>query len=107
MCCSLAIRGIDPGDMREVAVTEAIPLGARATARVLLLSSRDRLLLREATDSSGNKWWAAPGGGLADGESFEGAALFLWAENMLLRFGRFRYSVLSEGTYGKECGGLV
>lgn len=50
---------------------KAIPNGARATVRVLLLSSRDRILLLQAKDSSGHKWWMTPGGGVAEGESFE------------------------------------
>jgi 8-oxo-dGTP pyrophosphatase MutT (NUDIX family) len=55
-------------------MTENIPTGARATARVLLLSHRDRLLLLQAGDASGAKWWVTPGGGLINGESFEAAA---------------------------------
>lgn len=55
-------------------MAEKTPIGSRPTARILLLSDSDRLLLLQATDSSGNKWWVAPGGGLDDGESFEDAA---------------------------------
>ena len=55
-------------------MTEAIPTGARATARILLLNPHDRLLLLQAQNSAGNKWWVTPGGGLNKGESFEAAA---------------------------------
>ena len=60
--------------MSKAIKTNSIPAGARAAARILLLSESDRLLLLEAKDSSGRKWWMAPGGGLDDGESFEVAA---------------------------------
>ncbi len=54
---------------------EAIPSGARAAARVLLICEDDCLLLLEARDRSSNhRWWLAPGGGLEAGESFEAAA---------------------------------
>lgn len=51
-----------------------IPSGARAVARVLLLSDRNRLLLLQAHDWSGRQWWMSPGGGLETGETFETAA---------------------------------
>ena len=52
-----------------------VPIGARAAARVLLLSEQNRALLLEAQDAPGeNRWWVAPGGGLLPGESFEAAA---------------------------------
>ncbi|HET6978328.1 MAG TPA: NUDIX domain-containing protein [Pyrinomonadaceae bacterium] len=52
-----------------------VPSGARAAARVLLLSDRNRLLLLHARDGpGGHQWWMAPGGGLETGETFETAA---------------------------------
>jgi 8-oxo-dGTP pyrophosphatase MutT (NUDIX family) len=52
-----------------------VPSGARAAARVLLVSERNRLLLLQAEDSlGGHRWWVAPGGGLRAGEGFEAAA---------------------------------
>jgi 8-oxo-dGTP pyrophosphatase MutT (NUDIX family) len=54
---------------------DAVPIGSRAAARVLLLDEQDRLLLLEAQDSTGGqRWWVAPGGGLREGETFEAAA---------------------------------
>jgi 8-oxo-dGTP pyrophosphatase MutT (NUDIX family) len=52
-----------------------IPSGARAVARVLVVSERSRLLLLHAQDPlSGHRWWVSPGGGLKTGETFEQAA---------------------------------
>ena len=51
-----------------------IPSGARAVARILLLSDRNRLLLLYAHDWGGRQWWMSPGGGLETGETFETAA---------------------------------
>ena len=57
------------------AVNEGIPAGARPVARVLLLDTQDRLLLLRAVHAAdGYTFWAAPGGGLEPGESFEQAA---------------------------------
>ncbi len=72
-------------------MTDSIPTGARATARVLLLDHRDRLFLLQAEDGSGNKWWVTPGGGLIDGESFEAAAQreLLEETGLLLSIGRW------------------
>jgi 8-oxo-dGTP pyrophosphatase MutT (NUDIX family) len=52
----------------------AIPNGARAAARVILLSDRGRILLLRARDSSLHEWWILPGGGVGANESFESAA---------------------------------
>lgn len=52
-----------------------IPLGARRSARILVIDESSRLLLLQARDSSSDhRWWVAPGGGLRDGETFEQAA---------------------------------
>jgi 8-oxo-dGTP pyrophosphatase MutT (NUDIX family) len=52
-----------------------VPVGARAAARILVLSDQDRVLLLEAEDSPGGPgWWVAPGGGLRADETFEAAA---------------------------------
>jgi 8-oxo-dGTP pyrophosphatase MutT (NUDIX family) len=58
----------------EIMRIEEIPDGARPLARVLLIRSDDCVLLLEAEDSGGHRWWVAPGGGLENGESFEFAA---------------------------------
>jgi 8-oxo-dGTP pyrophosphatase MutT (NUDIX family) len=56
-------------------MSTGVPEGSRPAARVLVLSDRQRLLLLEAQDSRvGHRWWVAPGGGLAPGETFEAAA---------------------------------
>jgi 8-oxo-dGTP pyrophosphatase MutT (NUDIX family) len=53
-----------------------IPLGARPSARVILLDPTDRLLLLHCKDESADhRWWVMPGGGLSESESFEAAAL--------------------------------
>ena len=52
-----------------------VPTGARAAARVILLSDRDRVLLLRARETSTlHEWWIAPGGGVGAGETFESAA---------------------------------
>jgi 8-oxo-dGTP pyrophosphatase MutT (NUDIX family) len=51
-----------------------VPPGSRPAARVLILDASRRLLLLEAQDGAGNRWWVAPGGGLDANESFEDAA---------------------------------
>ena len=51
-----------------------IPEGARAAARVLVISDAGTILLLRAQDSQGHRWWLMPGGGLDAGESFEAAA---------------------------------
>ena len=51
-----------------------IPDGARRAARVLVISDAGTVLLLQAQDSLGHRWWLAPGGGLDDEESFEEAA---------------------------------
>lgn len=52
-----------------------IPQGARPGARVLVIDDQDRVLLLEAVSPDGKRrWWLAPGGGVAEGESFEAAA---------------------------------
>lgn len=51
-----------------------MPEGARPAARVLVLDAQHRLLLHQAQDATGHRWWVAPGGGLEPGESFEDAA---------------------------------
>lgn len=52
-----------------------IPVGARAAARVVLLSQDDELLYLHARDEVSRKeFWVMPGGGLETGESFKAAA---------------------------------
>jgi 8-oxo-dGTP pyrophosphatase MutT (NUDIX family) len=53
---------------------DGVPDGARAAARILIVSETSRILLLLAEESSGQRWWLAPGGGLDPGESFEAAA---------------------------------
>jgi 8-oxo-dGTP pyrophosphatase MutT (NUDIX family) len=55
-------------------VSSDVPVGARPSARVLVVDAKDRLLLLRGRDPDGNHWWVAPGGGLESGESFEDAA---------------------------------
>jgi len=48
---------------------------SRSAARVVLLDPDDRLLLiRFEDDRRGARWWATPGGGLDEGESYQDAA---------------------------------
>ena len=48
----------------------------RAAARVILLDSKDRILLFQyVTSDTGYIWWCTPGGGLDPGETHEQAAL--------------------------------
>jgi 8-oxo-dGTP pyrophosphatase MutT (NUDIX family) len=46
----------------------------RRRASLLVVDSRDRLLLFQYPLATGEKYWTAPGGGLEQGESFEVAA---------------------------------
>ncbi len=56
-------------------MTDDIPDGARAVARLLLVGPERRLLLLEATDAStGQRFWLTPGGGVEPGETFHEAA---------------------------------
>ncbi len=41
---------------------------------MLIFDARQRLLLLQARDDAGHRWWVAPGGGLDANESFEEAA---------------------------------
>lgn len=45
----------------------------RAAARALVVDRRGRTLLVEFRDSSGQVWWATPGGGIHEGEDVEAA----------------------------------
>lgn len=67
---------LDGGIVAGLVITSAtVPSGARPSARVLVLSEQNRLLLLEARDApGGHRWWVAPGGGLEAGETFEAAA---------------------------------
>lgn len=47
----------------------------RPTARVLLVDSRDRVLLFEMRTADGRVFWCPPGGGLEPGETHEDAAV--------------------------------
>jgi 8-oxo-dGTP pyrophosphatase MutT (NUDIX family) len=47
----------------------------RPTARVLLVDSRDRVLLFEMRTADGRVFWCPPGGGLEPGETHEEAAV--------------------------------
>jgi 8-oxo-dGTP pyrophosphatase MutT (NUDIX family) len=51
-----------------------IPDELRRAARVLVISEAGTVLLLQAQDSLGHRWWLAPGGGLDAEESFEEAA---------------------------------
>ena len=51
-----------------------VPAGARAAARVLVISEDAHLLLLEGRNEGGPRWWVAPGGGLQDEEGFADAA---------------------------------
>ena len=53
-------------------MTEEVPTVRRA-ARVLLLDEAERMLLVKF-EYGGRSWWVAPGGGLEEGETYEGAA---------------------------------
>ncbi len=55
-------------------VDSMIPDGTRRAARVLVVSETGTVLLLQAQDSLGHRWWLAPGGGLDSNESFEEAA---------------------------------
>jgi len=56
-------------------MNHAIPEGARAVARVLLVGPGERLLLLHAEHAAdGHTFWLTPGGGLGPDESFEDAA---------------------------------
>ncbi|MFN7982506.1 MAG: NUDIX domain-containing protein [Vicinamibacterales bacterium] len=56
-------------------MTEEIPDGARAVARLLVIGPNQRVLLLEAADAStSERFWLTPGGGVEATESFEDAA---------------------------------
>jgi 8-oxo-dGTP diphosphatase len=46
----------------------------RGAARLVVVDSRNRVLLLLYVRPTGQKFWATPGGGLEDGETFEEAA---------------------------------
>jgi 8-oxo-dGTP diphosphatase len=46
----------------------------RRAARLIVVDSRNRILLFQYARLTGQKFWATPGGGLEDGETFEEAA---------------------------------
>ena len=46
----------------------------RRAARLVVVNSRNRVLLLQHLRITGEKFWATPGGGLEDGETFEKAA---------------------------------
>jgi ADP-ribose pyrophosphatase YjhB (NUDIX family) len=51
-----------------------LPRRTRRTARLIVMDDARELLLFRYLDERGQPWWATPGGGLEDGESFEAAA---------------------------------
>ena len=53
----------------------------RHAARLIVLDNRERVLLLQYEDHRG-KWWATPGGGLKEPESFEETALREAAEEL-------------------------
>lgn len=60
-------------DWREGVVLADVPVRfdvtpPRLASRVLVLDGEDRVLLVQFSDDAGYEWWAAPGGGLEDGE---------------------------------------
>jgi 8-oxo-dGTP pyrophosphatase MutT (NUDIX family) len=56
-------------------MSDGLPTGARAVARVLLVSREGRLLLLCAEHQADrHRFWITPGGGLESGETFEDAA---------------------------------
>ncbi|BBO34090.1 NUDIX hydrolase [Lacipirellula parvula] len=62
---------------------------SRDAARIVLISTSDRILLFEAKGHRGEHFWLTPGGGLEPGETFEDAARReLWEETgQLLEIG--------------------
>ena len=46
----------------------------RRAARLVVVDSRDRVLLRQHAPTHGAGVWATPGGGLENGDTFEEAA---------------------------------
>jgi 8-oxo-dGTP pyrophosphatase MutT (NUDIX family) len=66
-------------DWRSGLLTVDIPVGfevepVRHAARVLVFDEEGRVLLVQFSDVRGHSWWAAPGGGLDEGEDHRGAA---------------------------------
>ena len=53
----------------------SFPKGIRRAARIVVLDSQDRVLLFRFSDpGSGDEFWATPGGGVAQGETYLEAA---------------------------------
>jgi ADP-ribose pyrophosphatase YjhB (NUDIX family) len=71
-------------------------LPQRRASRLFLLDSDHRVLLFRYTGSNGRAFWALPGGGLEDGETFEQAAYREAAEELGLT--GVRMTLLWEGT---------
>jgi 8-oxo-dGTP pyrophosphatase MutT (NUDIX family) len=66
-------------DWKQGMLKVDVPVGfevepVRHAARVLVFDEADRVLLVQFSDARGHSWWAAPGGGLDEGEDHRSAA---------------------------------
>jgi ADP-ribose pyrophosphatase YjhB (NUDIX family) len=63
----------------------------RRAARIIVLDPKRRVMLFRHAGSNGRSFWATPGGGLEDGETFEQAAYREIAEELGVTGGALRF----------------
>jgi 8-oxo-dGTP pyrophosphatase MutT (NUDIX family) len=79
LASAFAMRYSGPSKSREGAMTGRV---LRSAARIIAIDETERVLLLQYARSTGERFWATPGGGLEGDESFEAAAIREVAEEL-------------------------